>query len=150
MIAVQVEPFDAGDLLADLCTGSAAGAVASFIGNVRSENDGAEVSALELDHHPVLTEQVVRHIADDASTRFHLTGITIVHRFGLLQPGDPIVFVGAAAPHRRAAFDAVDYMMDRLKTEAPFWKREQRGDGGHWIEPRASDHADRRRWDQPA
>ena len=149
MIAVQRERFDPAELLAKL-TASSAGAVVSFVGLVRSETDGAPVSLLELDRHPVLTEQSLRQIGDDARARFDLAGLTIVHRHGALQPGEPIVFVGAAAAHRRAAFDAVDYMMDRLKTEAIFWKREQRADGAHWVEARASDHVNRARWDQPA
>jgi len=150
MIAVQTQAFDAAALLAQLSAGSGAGAIASFIGLVRSEADDATVRVLELDHHPVLTEKVVRRIGADARERFRLTGVCIVHRCGTLYPGEPIVFVGAAAAHRRAAFDAVDYMMDRLKTEAPFWKREQRSDGAHWIEARACDHDDRARWENTA
>jgi len=148
MISVQAEPLDAADLLAGLTERAAgAGAIASFTGLVRGENDGAPVSRLELDHHPRLTEQAVAGIAADAASRFALSEVVIVHRHGPLEPGEAIVFVAAAAPHRRAAFDAVDYMMDRLKTDAPFWKRELRSDGAHWLEPRAADLADRRRWE---
>jgi molybdopterin synthase catalytic subunit len=148
MIAVQAEPFDAAFLLADFSARAAgAGAIASFTGLVRSKNDGAAVSGLELDFHPRLTERALANIEADAVARFELTGIAIVHRHGALAPGEAIVFVAAAAPHRRAAFDAVDYVMDRLKTEAPFWKREQRKDGAHWLEARDSDHEDRRRWE---
>ncbi|HYJ30723.1 MAG TPA: molybdenum cofactor biosynthesis protein MoaE [Allosphingosinicella sp.] len=148
MIAVQAEPFEAAVLLADFSARAAgAGAIASFIGLVRGENDGALVSGLELDHHPRLTERTIEAIAADAAARFDLIDVAIVHRHGALAPGEAIVFVAAAAPHRRAAFDAVDYVMDRLKTEAPFWKREQRSDGAHWLEARDSDHADRRRWE---
>jgi molybdopterin synthase catalytic subunit len=147
MIAVQAEPLDAAALLADFSTGAAgAGAIASFTGLVRSENDGAAVSGLELDHHPRLTEQAIAGIEADAVARFELTEIAIVHRHGAMTPGEAIVFVAAAAPHRRAAFDAVDYVMDRLKTEAPFWKREQRSDGAHWLEARDSDRKARARW----
>ncbi|HMG47960.1 MAG TPA: molybdenum cofactor biosynthesis protein MoaE [Allosphingosinicella sp.] len=147
MIAVQAEPFDAAALLADFAARAAgAGAIASFTGLVRSENDGAAVSGLELDHHPRLTEQAMAGIGADAVARFELTEIAIVHRHGTLAPGEAIVFVAAAAPHRRAAFDAVDYVMDRLKTEAPFWKREQRSDGAHWLEARDSDRKARARW----
>ena len=148
MIAVQAEPFDAAALLADFSARAAgAGAVASFTGLVRSENDGAVVFGLELDHHPRLTERALAGIEADAVARFALTDIAIVHRHGALVPGEAIVFVAAAAAHRRAAFDTVDYVMDRLKTEAPFWKREQRSDGAHWLEARDSDHEDRRRWE---
>ena len=148
MIAVQAEPFDAAALLADFSARVAgAGAIASFTGLVRGENDGAAVSCLELDHHPRLTEQAIAGIGADAVARFALTDIAIVHRYGALVPGEAIVFVAAAAAHRRAAFDAVDYVMDRLKTDVPFWKREQRSDGAHWLEARDSDRADRRRWE---
>jgi len=148
MIRVLAEPFDAAALLADFSARAAgAGAIASFTGLVRSENDGAAVLGLELDHHPRLTQRAIARIGADAVARFALTEIAIVHRHGALAPGEAIVFVAAAAPHRRAAFDAVDYVMDRLKIEAPFWKREKRSDGNHWLEARDSDHADRRRWE---
>jgi molybdopterin synthase catalytic subunit len=147
MIRVQSEPFDAAALLAAFSGRAAgAGAIASFTGLVRSENDGAAVSGLELDHHPRLTEEALAGIGADAALRFELTEIAIVHRHGALMPGEAIVFVAAAAPHRRAAFDAVDYVMDRLKTEAPFWKRERRGDGAYWLEARDSDREARARW----
>jgi molybdopterin synthase catalytic subunit len=147
MIAVQAEPFDAAALLADFSARTVgAGAIASFTGLVRSENDGAAVSRLELDHHPRLTERALAGIEADARSRFALTEVAIVHRYGALGPGEAIVFVAAAAAHRRAAFDAVDYVMDRLKTEAPFWKRERRSDGAHWLEARDSDLEARARW----
>jgi molybdopterin synthase catalytic subunit len=147
MIAVQADPFDAAARLADCSARAAgAGAVATFTGLVRGENDGEAVSGLELDHHPRLTERAIAGIGADAVARFALQDVAIVHRFGALMPGEAIVFVAAAAPHRAAAFDAVDYVMDRLKTEAPFWKREQRDDGAHWLEARDSDHEARRRW----
>ena len=148
MIRVQTEPFDTARLLADFGGQAAgAGAIASFTGLVRSENDGATVSGLELDHHPRLTERALAGIGADAVARFELTEIAIVHRHGALAPGEAIVFVAAAAVHRRAAFDAVDYVMDRLKTDVPFWKREQRSDGAHWLDARDSDREARARWD---
>ena len=147
MIAVQADPFDAAALLADFSArAGGAGAIATFTGLVRGENDGEAVSGLELDHHPRLTERAITGIGADAVARFALQDVAIVHRFGALMPGEAIVFVAAAAPHRAAAFDAVDYVMDRLKTEAPFWKRELRDDGAHWLDARASDHEARRRW----
>lgn len=147
MIAVQNATFNPAALLAEfVAKAEGAGAIASFTGLVRAENDGAAVSNLELQHHPRLTEKVMMAIAGDAVTRFGLADLWVVHRYGALAPGEPIVFVAAAAGHRRAAFDAVDYVMDRLKTEAPFWKREQRDDGFRWLEARASDHADAGRW----
>jgi molybdopterin synthase catalytic subunit len=144
MTRVRAAPFDPGvELAAFAARVGGAGAIASFTGLVRG---GAEVSALELEHHPVLTEKAIAGIAEDALTRFALVDLVILHRYGMLAPGEPIVFVAAAAAHRRAAFDAVDYVMDRLKTEAPFWKREHGPDGARWIEARAADVEDRARW----
>jgi molybdopterin synthase catalytic subunit len=147
MIRVQAEPFDAGaELAAFVAAAAGAGAVASFVGLVRPESAGEIVSGLELEHYPAFTERAVAAIGEDARMRFGLSGLLIVHRCGAIAPGEPIVFVAAAAAHRRAAFDAVDYMMDRLKTEAPFWKREHGADGPRWIEPRDSDLEDKARW----
>jgi molybdopterin synthase catalytic subunit len=143
MIRIQPERFDpAAELAAFIAEVAGAGAIASFVGVVRGEN----VSSLELDHYPSLTERAIAAIADDARARFGLAGLVIVHRHGALAPGEPIVFVAAAAAHRRAAFQAVDYMMDRLKTEAPFWKREHGPDGPRRIEAREADLEDRARW----
>ena len=142
---IAAEPIDPAALLAAFTSEVAgAGAIASFTGLVRSD-DGA-VSELWLDHHPVLTEQVIAEIGAEAGSRFEAQ-VHITHRVGSVAAGEPIVFVAAAARHRRAAFDAVDYMMDRLKTDAPFWKREQRGDTAVWIEARDADHDDRARWE---
>lgn len=142
MIRVQAEPFDAAAELTALSVGDA-GAVASFIGLVR----GGETRELVLEHYPGFTEAKIARIEAEAFARFDLIDARIVHRYGALKPGEAIVFVGAAAKHRHAALRAVDYMMDHLKTEAPFWKREMRADGGHWIEPRAEDHAARAGWE---
>jgi len=143
MIRIEAEPFDpAAELAAFTARVPGAGAVVSFVGLVRGE-DGA---SLELDHYPALTAKAVAAIGEEARARFGLAGLVIVHRCGALAPGEPIVFVAAAAAHRRAAFHAVDYMMDRLKTEAPFWKREHGPDGPRWIEARVSDVEDRARW----
>ncbi len=148
MISVQEEPFDPVTCLAAFtAAASGAGAIVSFTGIVRGAHDGQAVDLLWLDHHERLTVVAVRAIEQDVRRHFELSAIAIIHRVGNLLPGDPIVFVAAAAEHRRAAFDAVDNVMDRLKTEAPFWKRERRGDGDHWIEARAVDHTDRARWD---
>ena len=142
---ITAAPIDPATLL-DAFTRevAGAGAIASFTGLVRS--DGGEVSELWLDHHPTLTEQVIDEIAAEAGSRFEAQ-VHITHRVGSVAAGKPIVFVAAAARHRRAAFEAVDYMMDRLKTDAPLWKREQRGDTKLWIEARDGDHADRARWE---
>ena len=145
MIRLQAEPFDpAAELAAFVAGVPGAGAVVSFAGLVRSES-GA-VSGLELDHYPALTRSEIERIADEARAQFDLAGLVVVHRFGALAPGEPIVFVAAAAAHRRAAFEAVDQVMDRLKTEAPFWKREHGPDGPRWIEASETDVKDRERW----
>ena len=124
-----------------------AGAIVSFTGVVRGE-DG--VRELWLDHHPRLTEQAISAIAEQAKPRFTLDDLTIVHRIGSVAPGEPIVFVVAAARHRRAAFDAVDHVLDCLKTDVPLWKRETRADGKRWIEARPEDHQNRARWEKQA
>ena len=147
MIRVQAEPFDpAAELAAFIAGVPGAGAIASFTGLVRADSGGETVSGLALDHYPALTGKAVAEIGEDARSRFGLAAHLIVHRHGELAPGEPIVFVAAAAAHRRAAFDAVDYMMDRLKTEAPFWKRELGPEGSRWIEAREADLKDRARW----
>ena len=143
---ISAKPIDPAGLLAAFTSDAKdAGAIASFTGLVRSD-DGA-VSLLWLDHHPVLTDQVIAEIVAEAESRFEAT-VHITHRVGSVAAGAPIVFVAAAARHRRAAFDAVDYMMDRLKTDAPFWYREARGDTDVWIEAREADHRDRARWEE--
>jgi molybdopterin synthase catalytic subunit len=143
MILVTDQDLDPARMLAAFSLEQAnAGAIVSFVGQVR----GGDVQALELNYHPFFTAKVVKEIAEDAMARFGIADCCIVHRHGRLLPGEPIVFVAAAAEHRRAAFDAVDYLMDRLKLEAPFWKREERADGARWIEARPSDVADHQRW----
>ena len=123
-----------------------AGAIVSFTGLCRpASKDGAPIERLFLDHHPRLTEQSLEEIAASAE-RFGASAVRIVHRCGAIAPGEAIVFVAAAAPHRRAAFEAVDYLMDRLKTDALFRKREDGVDGAAWIEPTEADRADRARW----
>ena len=139
------EPFAPEAELAAFST-DAAGAIVSFTGLCRPmTKDGTPVERLFLDHHPRLTERSLREIAAGAG-RFGLDAVRIVHRCGEIAPGETIVFVAAAAAHRRAAFDAVDHLMDRLKTDALFWKREDGVDGPRWIEPTEADRADRARW----
>lgn len=148
MIRVQQDPFDpAVELAAIAARASAAGAIASFVGLVRPASSGDTVDQLELEQYGQFTRSAVEAITEDCRARFDLVDLTIVHRFGQHVPGEAIVFVAAAAAHRRAAFDAVDYVMDRLKTEAPFWKREHGPAGSRWIEPTDQDHAARQRWD---
>lgn len=137
-------PFDPGALIGSFTTGHPGrGGVCSFVGEVRSDEG---VEALELSHYEPLTLPGMHMVADDARARFDLMGLLMVHRVGLLAPGEPIVCVSAAARHRRAAIDAVDFTMDHLKSAAWFWKRERRGSEWRWIEPRPEDHADLARW----
>jgi molybdopterin synthase catalytic subunit len=123
------------------------GAVVSFTGIARPGSKGGEaVYRLVLEHHPALTLQSLEEIAIEAAARFDVSHVHVVHRCGDIEAGEPIVFAGAAALHRRAAFEAADYLMDRLKTEAVFWKREVGAGGEQWIEPTDADYADRERW----
>ncbi len=120
-----------------------AGGVASFTGVVRGD-DG--VTELMLEHYPGMTDATLIALAEAATARWRLLGVTIVHRVGPMVPGDRIVFVGTAASHRREALEACAYLIDRLKTDAPFWKRERRGDDAAWVEARASDGDAAARW----
>lgn len=119
------------------------GAVATFTGLVRAD-DG--VTVLELEHYPGATEAALAGLCEAATNRWRLTAATIVHRVGPMLPGERIVFVGTAASHRAAALDACAFLIDRLKTDAPFWKREMRGDVAAWVEPRAADDQSAARW----
>lgn len=122
-----------------------AGGVATFTGLVRAD-DG--VIALELEHYPGMTEQALIALAEAATERWSLLGVTMVHRVGVMEPGDRIVFIGTVAQHRREALDACAWLIDRLKTDAPFWKREARGAASSWVDARASDAAAAARWDE--
>ncbi|WP_332653969.1 molybdenum cofactor biosynthesis protein MoaE [Brevundimonas sp.] len=122
------------------------GAVVAFVGLARDSSRAGVVTGLHLDHYAGFTERSLEVIAADAGAHFAVSDIHVIHRCGDVAPGEAIVFVAVAAPHRRAAFEAADYLMDRLKTEAAFWKREDGPDGSRWIEPTDQDRADRRRW----
>jgi molybdopterin synthase catalytic subunit len=123
------------------------GAIVTFIGLARPESkQGDAVDALVLEHHPTLTRQSLEDIAVACAQKFDVSHVRVVHRCGAVPAGEPIVFAAAASLHRRAAFDATDYLIDRLKTEAVFWKREIGEAGASWIEPSEADYADRDRW----
>jgi molybdopterin synthase catalytic subunit len=123
------------------------GAIVSFIGLARPESkDGEAVDALVLEHHASLTRRSLEEIAVACAQRFDVSHVRVVHRCGTILAGEPIVFAGAASIHRRAAFDAADYLIDRLKTEAVFWKREVGDAGSRWVEPTEADYAHRDRW----
>ena len=149
MISLSEEPFEPGPLLSDFCRGRAeVGAVASFTGIARAEAGATTV--LELEAYPGFTESEIAKIAAQARERFGLADLVIRHRVGRIAPGEPIVFVATAAAHRREAFEACDFLMDYLKSRAPFWKKEHGPAGERWIEPRDQDHADIARWDSDA
>lgn len=141
-VRIQEAPFDLAAELARLPQG--AGAVASFVGSVRGEGG---LTALRLEHYPGMTERLILAHLERAKARWPLLGAVIVHRVGVLRPGEPIVLVAVAAKHRREAFAACEFLMDHLKTEAPFWKEERCGEASHWVEAKASDDAARQRWD---
>lgn len=146
---LETEPFDPSAELASLMASAPEdGAIVSFVGTARPQaKSGAKVDRLVLEHHPRLTLKSLEDIAVDAAERFDVSQVRVVHRCGEIAAGEPIVFAGAASAHRRAAFDAADYLMDRLKTEAVFWKREEGPAGASWIEPTEADYADRGRWE---
>ncbi len=146
-VRVQQAPID---LAAEIgaAESAGAGAVATFTGLVRADaNDGERgVELLELEHYPGATEAALTSLAEAAVERWSLAGATIVHRVGPMRPGERIVFVAAAAPHRSAALDACAFLIDRLKTDAPFWKKETRGNEARWVEARTGDEAAAARW----
>ncbi len=141
-IVVQTAPIDAGTELARVEV-PGAGGVASFTGLVRADD---AVTMLELEHYPGATEAALTRLAEAATSRWSLLAVTIVHRVGVMVPGDRVVFVGTAAAHRAPAREACSFLIDRLKTEAPFWKRERRGEDVRWVEARQSDDAAAWRW----
>jgi molybdopterin synthase catalytic subunit len=152
-VCIQTEPFDPGQALHALrCNQSgeldpSIGAVASFIGLVREFNEGDDVTTLELEHYPGMTEKVIEGILDQALERWPLYAVHVVHRVGPLAPTDLIVWVGAASAHREAALQACAFVMDFLKTNAPFWKKERKADGkARWVSDRASDYLAADRW----
>lgn len=142
-VAVSAAPLDSAAELTRL--EGTAGAVASFTGLVRRD-DG--VTALTLEHYPGATEAALQALAEQAAARWGLQAVTLVHRVGRMLPGERIVFVGTAAPHRAAALDACAFLIDRLKTDAPFWKQEELPEGARWVEARGSDDAAAARWDE--
>ncbi|WP_029569821.1 molybdopterin synthase catalytic subunit MoaE [Pantoea ananatis] len=123
------------------------GAVVTFTGKVRNHNLGDDVAALTLEHYPGMTEKALQEIIDDARQRWPLQRVSVIHRIGELFPGDEIVFVGVTSAHRSSAFAAAEFIMDYLKTRAPFWKRETTDQGDRWVDARNSDHEAAQRWD---
>ena len=146
-VRVSTEPFDPGaELNAFLAASNGAGAAATFTGVVRSKPDDP-ISALILECYPELAVHQLTAIVADATTRFGLLAATVIHRYGTLAPGEPIVQVMTLSPHREAAFKGAEFLMDYLKTDAPFWKQETGPDGTRWVEAKAEDDKARARWE---
>lgn len=149
VIRVQAEAFDIQQEYDALCAGNREdGAVVFFVGRVRDMNDGEAITGLHLEHYPGMTEKTLANIAERAAQRWPLNRIRLTHRYGELYPSDAIVFVGVSSPHRQAAFDGAAFIMDHLKTEATFWKKEKTPNGSHWVASRDSDQQRLARWQQ--
>jgi molybdopterin synthase catalytic subunit len=146
-VSVQTADFDLGAEIATLRRDDASvGAVASFVGTVRDRNDGLGIAAMELEHYPGMTERAIEAMIDAATARFAIRGARVIHRVGLLQPLDQIMMVAVTAAHRGNAFQACEFLMDYLKTQAPFWKKETTPEGARWVDARSSDDAALARW----
>lgn len=149
-IAVQNEAFDLGAEVDAMRQGRTdIGAIASFVGLARDMNEGSGVAAMTLEHYPGMTEKALAALVDEACSRWTLLDVTVIHRVGRLLPGDPIVLVAVAGSHRGEAFAGCEFIMDYLKTRAPFWKKEETPAGERWVEARASDDAAAARWAKP-
>ena len=150
-VRVQKEDFDLGAEVARLRAGDPRiGAVVSFVGTVRDLNEGASVAELELEHYPEMTERALQDIVAQARVRWPVYGALVVHRVGPMLPLEQIVLVAVSSAHRGEAFAACEFIMDYLKTEAPFWKKEQTPAGARWVDARVSDDAARAKWAEKA
>lgn len=146
-VSIQTADFDLAAEVAALRAGDGGvGAVVSFVGTVRDRSGGAGVAQMELEHYPGMTEAAIEAMIDEAHRRFDLRGARVVHRVGLLQPQDQIVLVAVTSAHRGQAFQGCEFLMDYLKTQAPFWKKEFTPGGAHWVDARDSDDAALARW----
>lgn len=146
-VRIQSEDFDLSTEVARLrATNPGVGAVCSFIGTVRDRNDGQGVHSMELEHYPGMTEKAIEAMIDEAHRRFDILGARVIHRVGVLQPMDQIVLVVVTSAHRGESFQACEFLMDYLKTQAPFWKKEQTPAGARWVDARVSDDAALQRW----
>lgn len=147
MIKVQREDFDIGAEIAALTDGNTkVGGLAMFVGLVRDLAEHGKISAMTLEHYPGMTEKRLAEIAEDAKARWPLEGVLIIHRYGRLEPGDRIVLVAATSAHRQAALDACAFLIDWLKTKAPFWKLEESAAGAEWVDARESDDHAAAKW----
>ena len=147
-VSIQTADFDlAQEVQALRNADKRIGAICTFTGTVRDINDGSNVSSMELEHYPEMTEKAIEAMIDDAFGRFDIFGARVVHRIGLLQPLDQVVMVAVTSAHRAESFKACEFLMDYLKTEAPFWKKEQTPKGMRWVDARVSDDVAMRKWD---
>jgi molybdopterin synthase catalytic subunit len=147
MVRIQTQDFDAGAEMARMRSGNPAiGAIASFVGVVRDVNEGDRVSEMTLEHYPGMTEKSIEEIVEQARGRWNVVDALVVHRVGLLKPTDQIVLVIVASSHRGDAFAACEFIMDYLKTRAPFWKKEKTPEGARWVDARATDDVAADRW----
>lgn len=146
-VSIQTEDFDvAAEIAALRAQDKRVGAVCTFIGTVRDRNDGSSVSTMELEHYPGMTEKSIEDMIDQAHKRFDIFAARVIHRVGLLQPLDQIVLVVVTSAHRGESFQACEFLMDYLKTQAPFWKKEQTPQGARWVDARVSDDAALAKW----
>ncbi|GBU15617.1 molybdopterin converting factor subunit 2 [Polaromonas sp.] len=146
-IAIQAHDFDvSAELTALRSQDKRVGAVCCFVGTVRDQNEGDSVATMELEHYPGMTEKSITAMAEEAFRRFAIFGVRVIHRVGLLQPLDQIVLVAVSASHRGESFQACEFLMDYLKTQAPFWKKEQTPQGARWVDARVSDDAALAKW----
>ena len=146
-VSIQTQDFDVSQELAALRAGDArVGAVCSFVGTVRERNDGSSVASMALEHYPGMTEKSIAAMMDEAKQRFDIFAARVIHRVGLLHPQDQIVFVAVSSAHRGESFKACEFLMDYLKTQAPFWKKEVTPDGARWVDARVSDDQALARW----
>ena len=146
-VAIQTQDFDVSREVAALRSGKAdVGAVCVFVGTVRDRNDGDDVSTLELEHYPGMTEKSIERMINEAQQRFEMISTKVIHRVGILNPLDQIVLVAVTSAHRGQSFQACEFLMDYLKTQAPFWKKETGPNGSHWVDARVSDDQALARW----
>jgi molybdopterin synthase catalytic subunit len=146
-VSIQTQDFDVSQEIAALRAGDArVGAVCSFLGTVRERNDGSSVASMALEHYPGMTEKSISFMMDEATKRFDIFAARVIHRVGLLQPEDQIVFVAVTSAHRGESFKACEFLMDYLKTQAPFWKKEVTPEGARWVDARVSDDQALSRW----
>ena len=146
-VSIQTQDFDLSREVALLRSGKAnVGAVCVFVGTVRDRNDGDDVSTLELEHYPSMTEKSIERMLNEAQQRFEIISAKVIHRVGILSPLDQIVLVAVTSAHRGQSFQACEFLMDYLKTQAPFWKKETGPNGSHWVDARISDDQALARW----